>query len=128
MNLIEPRRMDTIEPFSIKKPFESIADVGKNVGGSVADVGKNVGGSVADVGKNVGGLVVDVGKNVGGKVADVGKTVWKAVGPVFEKIWEILKMLFGNWKLMLCLIITCVLCSFLSPVLMPMMTVFSVFK
>ena len=42
--ILEPVRMSTYEPFSIKKPFDKIKDVGKDV----ADKGKDIGGGIVD--------------------------------------------------------------------------------
>ncbi|AGE51601.1 hypothetical protein PBCVCvsA1_556R [Paramecium bursaria Chlorella virus CvsA1] len=144
--LVEPHRMPTIEPFKIKNPIPGIVDKGKDIGGGIADKGKDIGGGIADKGKDIGGGIVDKGKDIGGKIGDVGKNVgkgvvnigkkvggafvafgkgfWKIFGGIFKYIWSILKMVFGNWKILLCVAITCCICSVLSPVLTPMMAIF----
>jgi hypothetical protein len=144
--LLEPQRMNTYEPFSLKTPFNKVADIGKGVGGKVVDTGKGVGGGVVDVGKGVGGGVVDIGKDVGGKVVDVGKgvggkvadvgkkvggtlvsfgkSVGKIFGPMFKKLLEFLMMIFKNWKLALCIAITCCVCYLTMPFIMPLLNFF----
>jgi hypothetical protein len=127
--LLEPQRMNTFEPFSITKPFEKvkdkIVDTGKNVGDKVADTGKGAVDKVADVGKNVGGKVADVGKKVGGTVVSIGKGIGKVLGPAFKKIFEFLMMILKNWKLALCIAVSCCLCYLAAPFIMP---IFSFFK
>ncbi|AGE59403.1 hypothetical protein ATCVOR07043_383R [Acanthocystis turfacea Chlorella virus OR0704.3] len=146
--LLEPVRMNTYEPFSLKKitnpvknvtdkVADKVVDTSKNtVGKGVVDVGKGVGGKVVDIGKDVGSGVVNVGKDVGGKVVGVGKkvggalvTAGKAIGTVlkggFKWLLDFFMMIFKNWKLALSLALSCFVCWFASPVLMPLMRVFS---
>ena len=146
--LLEPVRMNTYENFSLKKITNPIKNVGQTVGDKVADttkntvgkgvvdVGKGIGSGVVNVGKDVGGGIVNVGKDVGGKVAGVGKkvggalaTAGKAVGTVlkggFKWLLDFFMMIFKNWKLALSLALSCFVCWFASPVLMPLMRVFS---
>lgn len=141
--LIEPVRMNTLEPFSIKSPFNKIKDIGgnvidktKDVGEKVVDKGKDIGGDIVDKGKDIGGKVVDVGKDIGGKVADVGKkiggvfvTIGQTLGAVFSKAFKGLlnffMFLFKNWKIALSLAVTCLVCYLLMPFLLPIMRIFS---
>jgi len=123
--LLEPHRMNTLEPFKVGKISiptpnvggitDKVVDVGKDVGGTVTntggnikdkvvDVGKDVGGKIVDVGKDVGGKVVEVGKTVGGKIVEIGKGIGKVLGPAFKKLFEIFMMLLKNWKLVLAVI------------------------
>ncbi|AGE53520.1 hypothetical protein ATCVGM07011_386R [Acanthocystis turfacea Chlorella virus GM0701.1] len=115
---------------------KGVVDVGKGIGSGVVNVGKDVGGGIVNVGKDVGGGIVNVGKDVGGKVAGVGKkvggalaTAGKAVGTVlkggFKWLLDFFMMIFKNWKLALSLALSCFVCWFASPVLMPLMRVFS---
>jgi hypothetical protein len=135
--LLEPVRMNTYENFSLKKITNPIKNVTDKVADKVVDTSKNtVGKGIVDVGKDVGGKVVDVGKDVGDKVAGVGKkvgaalaTAGKAIGTVlkggFKWLLDFFMMIFKNWKLALSLALSCFVCWFASPVLMPLMRVFS---
>ncbi|AGE50164.1 hypothetical protein ATCVCanal1_371R [Acanthocystis turfacea Chlorella virus Canal-1] len=142
--LLEPVRMNTYEPFSLKKitnPIKNVADkvgdkvvdttkntVGKgvvDVGKGVVNVGKDVGGKVADVGKDVGGKVVGVGKKVGSTLATAGKAIGTVLKGGFKWLLNFFMMIFKNWKLALSLALSCFVCWFASPVLMPLMRMMS---
>lgn len=146
--LLEPVRMNTYEPFSLKKITNPIKNAGKTVGDKVADTTKNtVGKGVVDVGKGIGSGVVNVGKDVGNKVVDAGKTVGdklapigkkvggalatagKAVGTVFKAgfkwLLNFFMLIFKNWKLALSLALSCLVCWFASPVLTPVLGMLS---
>jgi len=123
--LLEPHRMNTLEPFKVgkisiptpnvggitdkvvdvgKDVSGTVVDTGKNAGNKVTDIGKDVGGKVVNVGKDVGGKIVKVGKTVGGKVVEIGKGIGKVLGPAFKKLFEFFMMLLKNWKLVLAVI------------------------
>lgn len=87
----------------------------------------DIGGKIADVGKNVGQGVVNIGKKVGQAFVTFGKAFWKIFSGVFIWIWNMLKMLFGNWKIILCLILTCIVCFLLAPILMPILGISKIF-
>jgi hypothetical protein len=112
--ILEPVRMSTYEPFSIKKPFDKI----KDIGGGIVDKGKDIGGGIANVGKDIGKGAANIGKKVGGAVVDFGKGVGKVLGPIFKGIFSFLMSILKNWKLALFLAIACCLCYLTAPVWM----------
>jgi hypothetical protein len=77
------------------------------------------------VGKDIGGKIAGVGKKVGGALATFGKAVGKVFAGAFKWLLNFFMMIFKNWKLTLSLALSCFVCWFASPVIMPLLRIFS---